>query len=66
MKIERVFKTSKGLFWYLEEAEKKGNRQKDTDPRSPNFGKYEPINVKYVLVSDWGPVFELNEVAVKK
>ena len=66
MKIEQVFKTSKGLFWSLEEAEKKGNRKKDTDPRSQNFGKYEPIEVKYVLVSDFGQVFELKEVNVLK
>ena len=66
MKIERVFKTSRGMFWSLEAAEQKVNRQKDTDPRSPTFGKYEDIQCCFVLVSEFGPVFELKEVAVQQ
>lgn len=64
MKIEKVFKTSKGLFWSLEEAEKKANRQKDTDPRSSTYRKYEAIQCCHVLVSDQGAVFELKEASV--
>ena len=66
MKIEKVFKTSKGLFWFAFEAAKKENRQKDLDPRSPNFRKYEEVQIAYVLISDEGYIFELKEAKVLK
>ena len=63
MEIKQVFKTSKGLFWTLEEASTKKNREKDTDPYSPYFGKYEEIQFRYVLVQD-NNSFALNQIQV--
>lgn len=65
MEIKSVFKTSKGLFWSFEEASKKQNRSKDTDPRSPGFNQYEPVEKTFVLMSDWGDKFELKQIEVK-
>jgi hypothetical protein len=43
MEIKKVYKTSKGLFWTKEQAQK--NRKKE-------YYDYEPIREAYVLMTD--------------
>ena len=57
MEIKKVYKTSKGLFWTKEEAEKLKNREKDFDIPPRYVGgsmeySYEPVREAYVLMTD--------------
>ncbi len=80
MEIKKVYKTSKGLFWTKEEAEKKKNRAKNSDPYYADMSleyRYEPVREVYVLITDvevdagvrgFGNVtmaFELNPVEIR-
>jgi hypothetical protein len=72
MEIKKVYKTSKGLFWTKEEAEKKKNRAKNSDPYYAGMSleyRYEPVREAYVLVTwkdqDYGMTFELNPVEIR-
>ena len=72
MEIKKVYKTSKGLFWTKEEAEKKKNRAKNSDPYYADMSleyRYEPVREVYVLVymldQDYGMTFELNPVEIQ-
>ncbi len=80
MEIKKVYKTSKGLFWTKEEAEKKKNRAKNSDPYYADMSleyRYEQVREVYVLIANvevdagvrgFGNVtmaFELNPVEVR-
>ena len=75
MQIKKVYATSKGLFWSMEEAELRKNRARDTDSEyyRGDQGKYcyEPVREVYVLIADVeqdqgiSKVFQLNLVEVK-
>ena len=77
MEIRKVYVTSKGKFWSREEALKKKNRVKITDPRSPE--ELEPVREEWVMLvgrEEWVmvakngktsepvTVFQLTEVTV--
>lgn len=64
MLIKKVYKTSKGTFWDLAEAEKKLNRVKDFGSRMGDPAEYEPVKESWVLI-DEGRIFQLTEVEVK-
>jgi hypothetical protein len=64
MKAVTLFKTSRGLFLNLHVAEQHKNRQKDNDPRSPNFGQREEV-VPVVALEIDGEFYELKPLAVK-
>ncbi len=75
MEIKKVYKTSKGLFWTKEEAEK--NREKEYSMNVFIESWYEPVREVYVLIADvevdagvrgFGNVtmaFELNPVEIR-
>ena len=75
MEIKKVYKTSKGLFWTKEEAEK--NREKEYYMNVFLESWYEPVREAYVLMTDvevdagvrgFGNVtmaFELNPVEIR-
>jgi hypothetical protein len=77
MEIKKVYKTSKGLFWTKEEAEKLKNREKDFDIPPRYVGgsmeySYEPVREAYVLFTwkdqdycIYGMTFELNPVEIR-
>ena len=44
-----VYRTSKGIWEDFNEAEKKCNRAKITDPNDPNFGKRENVQTIIAL-----------------
>ena len=50
MEIKKVYKTSKGLFWTKEEAEK--NREKEYYMNVFPESLYEPVREAYVLMTD--------------
>ncbi len=50
MEIKKVYKTSKGLFWTKEEAEK--NREKEYYMNVFLESWYEPVREAYVLMTD--------------
>jgi hypothetical protein len=76
MEIIKVYKTSKGLFWTKEEAEKKKNREKEKEFYNTEY-QYEQVREVYVLIANvevdagvrgFGNVsmaFELNPVEVR-
>ena len=67
MKIIKAFKTSRGIYANFDDASKKANRYRDTDPRSPCFGAYESVQEVFVLqhITDQGiAYFELKHIAV--
>lgn len=51
MRVERVYKTSKGTFWSKEDAEKKTNRVK-VFGRLGDLAEYEPVQEVFVLIVD--------------
>jgi len=64
VQIQQAFKTSKGIFLSKEVADKRENRQKETDGRTGEFVCFEePIEV-YVIYSH-GKFFQLQEVDIK-
>ena len=64
MNIKKVYTTSMGRFWSLEEASTKANRQKQYGSRPGDPVEYEPVLESFVLV--YGDnVFELSKVEVK-
>ena len=68
MEIRKVYVTSKGRFWKKEEAEKRKNRCKTTDPRAQE--DLEPVMEEWVMLVRNGPtepvtVFKLTEVEVR-
>jgi hypothetical protein len=75
MEIKKVYKTSKGLFWTKEEAEK--NREKEYYINVFPESWYEPVREAYVLMTDVevdagvrgsgkiSMVFELNPVEIQ-
>lgn len=77
MEIRKVYVTSKGRFWKKEEAEKRKNRCKTTDPRVQE--DLEPVREEWVMLVRYGAesrygavghtevvtVFKLTEVEVK-
>jgi hypothetical protein len=80
MEIKKAYRTSKGTFWSKEEAEKKKNRAKNSDPYYADMSleyRYEPVREVYVLIADvevdagvrgFGNVtmaFELNPVEIQ-
>jgi len=71
MEIKKVYKTSKGLFWTKEEAEKKKNRAKEKEFYNTEY-QYEKVREVYVLVTwkdqdygIYGMAFELNPVEIQ-
>lgn len=76
MEIIKVYKTSKGIFWTKEEAEKKKNREKEKEFYNTEY-QYEQVREVYVLIAyvevdagvrGFGNVsmaFELNPVEVR-
>lgn len=64
MNIKQIYTTSKGRFWFLEEANSKANRKKQYGSRPGDTAEYEPVNESFVLV-DGDNAFELNSVKVK-
>ena len=76
MEIKKVYKTSKGLFWTKEEAEKKKNRAKEKEFYNTEY-QYEKVREVYVLIANvevdagvrgFGNVtmaFELNPVEIQ-
>ena len=76
MEIIKVYKTSKGLFWTKEEAEKKKNREKEKEFYNTEY-QYEQVREVYVLIANvevdagvrgFGNVtmaFELNPVEIQ-
>lgn len=67
LELVTVYVTSKGNFLSKWEAELKVNRQKDTDPRSQNFGNREPVVEKLVLcdiIDGKLKFFNLSEIKV--
>jgi hypothetical protein len=52
MKIVKVYRTSKGLFWDRAEAEKKKNRKKEYYRNVFPESYYEPVIETYVLVTE--------------
>ena len=77
MEIIKVYKTSKGLFWTKEEAEKEQNREKEYYMNVFPEYSYEKVREVYVLITDvevdagvrgFGNVtmaFELNPVEIR-
>jgi len=77
MEIIKVYKTSKGLFWTKEEAEKEQNREKEYYMNVFPEYSYEKVREVYVLIANvevdagvrgFGNVtmaFELNPVEVR-
>ena len=77
MRIEKVYKTSRGTFWSKLEAEKKVNRTKTYGNRPGDPAEYEPVQEVFVLIVDVqidqgargigteSCVFELSKVEVK-
>ncbi len=70
MEIKKVYKTSKGLFWTKEEAEK--NREKEYYMNVFPEYSYEPVREAYVLFTwkdqdycIYGMTFELNPVEIR-
>lgn len=74
MEIRKVYVTSKGKFWKKEEAEKRKNRCKTTDPRAQE--DLEPVMEEWVMLVRHGAViderptevvtvFKLTEVEVR-
>jgi hypothetical protein len=76
MNIQKVYVTSKGVFWDKAEAEKKGNRVREYGSR-PYDVDLEPVRESFVLIADVQTdrgvrgigtetcVFELSKVHVK-
>ena len=76
MEIKKVYKTSKGIFWSKEEAEKKKNRAKEKEFYNTEY-QYEKVREVYVLIANvevdagvrgFGNVtmaFELNPVEIQ-
>jgi hypothetical protein len=76
MEIIKVYKTSKGIFWTKEEAEKKKNREKEKEFYNTEY-QYEQVREVYVLIAyvevdagvrGFGNVtmaFELNPVEIQ-
>lgn len=52
MRIEKVYKTSRGTFWSKLEAEKKVNRTKTYGSRPGDPVEYEPVQEVFVLMVD--------------
>ncbi len=52
MRIEKVYKTSRGTFWNKAEAEKKINRAKTFGNRPGDPVEYEPVQEVFVLIVD--------------
>lgn len=61
--VVQVFKTSRGIFETLNEASKKKNREKNTDPRAPDFGEREPVVPISALYAD-GQYYQLTPLHV--
>lgn len=64
MRVEKVYKTSKGTFYYKANAEKKSCRAKTLGSRPGDPVEYEPVQEAYVLRDEHGNVFELSKVTV--
>lgn len=64
MNIEKVYVTSKGVFWDKAEAEKKVNRAKEYGSRPGDPVELEPVRESFVLI-EGGRVFSLSKVEVK-
>lgn len=74
MRIEKVYKTSKGTFWSKVDAEKKTNRAKTYGSRPGDPVEYEPVQEAFVLIAavqtyqgivTGSCVFELSKVDVE-
>lgn len=77
MRVEKVYKTSRGTFWSRADAEKKVNRAKTSGSRPGDPTEYEPVQEVFVLIADVQTnqgirgigiescVFELSKVDVK-
>ncbi len=63
MRIEKVYKTSKGTFWSKVNAEKKTNRAKTHGSR-PSDLEYEPVQESFVLIDERYNIFELTKATV--
>ena len=63
MHIVKAYKTSRGYFDTLEEANKKKNREKISSDRW-GFSEYEKPKEVYLLAGYYGKYFELNEVSL--
>ena len=63
--VVRAYKTSKGIFWSINKANRKCNRKQILDDRDGSLIGYEtPIQI-YVLRSDiTTAIFELKEITV--
>ena len=64
MRIEKVYKTSKGTFWSKVDAEKKTYRAKTYGSHPGDPVEYEPVQEAFVLRDEHGNVFELTKVDV--
>lgn len=62
MKIEKVYKTSKGTFWSKVDAEKKMHRVKTYGSRPGDPVEYEPVQEAFVLMDEHNNIFELTKV----
>lgn len=77
MKVQKVYKTSRGTFWSKVDAEKKANRTKTSGSRPDDPVEYEQVQEVFVLIADIQidqgvqgigtecVVFELSNVDVK-
>ncbi len=65
MNIITVYKTSKGIFLLLEEADRNKNRAKIDDPYDPSFGQREVVITCKALHHE-GQFFELKELQVQQ
>ena len=52
MNIEKVYVTSKGVFWSKAEAEKKVNRVQEYGSRPGDPVELEPVRESFVLIAD--------------
>ena len=65
MKVQKVYKTSKGTWWSCADAEKKANRVKSSGNRPGDPTEYEPVLEAFVLIDEQHNIFELTPVSVK-